>query len=101
MIGKHELQDMDRMIENGATVSEVNTKYPKYDYWEIYSSIGDYSLLGKKRCVSNRLKKLKGQISQSEKETLIDEVQELVDDIYEVSKKNGRKLIDIAKLIGK
>ena len=32
--------------------------YPNYDYWEIYWQVNDSSFLGRKRTISNRLKKM-------------------------------------------
>ena len=100
MIPDHELAEMNRMIEHGQTISAVNAKFPQYEYAEIYSSVEDYSLLGKKRSISNRLKRIREEkLSQSQLVEIADEIQEALDSIYEVSKRNGEKLSEIANLI--
>jgi hypothetical protein len=100
MIPDHELAEMNRMIEHGKTISAVNAKFPQYEYAEIYSSVEDYSLLGKKRSISNRLKRIREEeLSQSQLVEIADEIQEALDSIYEVSKRNGEKLSEIANLI--
>ena len=98
-IKKHELEKMNSMVENGEMISSVAKQFPKYDYWDIYWAVEDYSLLGKKRSITNRLNKLKKKQTPIESATLIREVKELIDQIYQTSKKNGKKLSNINKII--
>lgn len=100
-IDKHDLEEMNDLIEKGATIADVAKKFNKYDYWEIYCEVEDYSFLGKKRSISNRLKKLKVDQSKDNRATLIKEINTLLDELYQSSKKNGKKLIDIGKILYK
>ncbi len=58
-VKKTDLKTMNDLIGKEATIADIARKFTKYDYWEIYSKVEDYSLLGKKRSISNRLKKLR------------------------------------------
>lgn len=57
-ISKHDLNQMNDAVKNGRTIAQLAKKYPQYDYWEIYWKVNDLSFLGKKRTITNRLKKL-------------------------------------------
>ena len=57
-ISKHDLEKMNDLVGKGKTIVDISKQFDKYDYWEIYSEVEDYSFLGKKRSISNRLKKL-------------------------------------------
>ena len=98
-IKKHELEKMNTLVESGVNISDISKKYKQYGYWEIYFAVNDYSLMGKKRMITNRLNKLKKNTSKAEKEKLIREIKEQVNEIYSLSKKNGKKLMDINKVI--
>ena len=73
----------------------------KYDYWDIYWQVEDYSFLGKKRNISNRLKKLEKDQPRGDRLKLLNEIREFLEELYQTSKKNGRKLIDMGKIIAK
>lgn len=99
-IKKSDLEKMNDLVGKGATIAEVARKFKNYDYWDIYWEVEDYSLLGKKRSISNRLKKLKGRkLTRDERIELVDEIRETLNDIYKISKKNGKKLIDIGRVL--
>ena len=98
-IKKHELEKMNALIESGEMISSVAKQFPKYDYWDIYWAVEDYSLLGKKRSITNRLNKLQKKQIPSERKKLVKEIKELLDEIYKTSKKNGKKLININKIL--
>lgn len=102
VIPKATLKKMNDYIAKGETISSLQKRFPKYPYWEIYWAVNDFSILGKKRSISNRLKKLEGQrLTKSEKTKLIKEIRENLDGIYKISKNNGKKLIDIGKILSK
>jgi hypothetical protein len=63
-INRHDLERMNDLIGKGATIADIAKKFRKYDYWEIYWEVEDYSLLGKKRSITNRLNKLRKTISR-------------------------------------
>ena len=77
------------------------TRYSQYQYWEIYWSVSDYSLLGKKRKITNRINSVRHTTSQTERNKLLDEVNSLVTEMYELTKKNGKKLVDIGRIINR
>ncbi len=97
-ISKQDLNDMNDMLSKGKTISQIDRKYSQYDYWEIYWAVNDSSFLGKKRTISNKLKKLV-TAKKVNREILVDEAQELLDDLYHSLKSNSKKLIDIDRVI--
>lgn len=101
-IPKATLKKMNDYIAKGATISSLQKRFPKYSYWDIYWAVNDFSILGKKRSISNRLKKLESQrLTKADRSQLIREIRENLDGIYKISKNNGKKLIDIGKIISK
>jgi hypothetical protein len=100
-IRKNDLEQMNDLVAKGATIAQLAKKFTQYDYWDIYWEVSDYSLLGKKRSITNRLNKLKKSSGMEERRNLIKEVGEFVDDIYKLSKINGKKLIEIDKTLRK
>jgi len=99
-IPQHELKEMNRLLEGGMNISDIWSKYSKqYGYWEIYWSVSDYSMLGKKRKITNRINSARRSTSQTDRDKLLNEVNSLVTEMYNLAKKNGRKLVDIGKAI--
>jgi hypothetical protein len=101
-IPKETVVKMNDLLKKGSTISNLAKKFPKYSYWEIYWSVDDYSILGKKRSISNRLKKLENsRMPKSERTKLVKEIKENLNGIYSITKKNGKKLIDIGRIMEK
>lgn len=100
-IKKHELTAMNDALEKGKTIAQLSNKYPQYDYWEIYWEVKDLSFLGKKRIITNRLKSIVKSKSRSERESLAEEAQELLNEMYERLKENSKKLIEIDRVLRK
>lgn len=100
-IPQHELKEMNRLLEGGMNIADISAKYPKYGYWEVYWSVNDFSLLGKKRKITNRINSARRATSQTEREKLLKEVALLVTEMYELTKKNGKKLVEIGKVINR
>jgi len=98
-IKKEELEEMNDLLAKGKTVADLVKKYPAYDYWEIYWQVNDYSFLGKKRSISNRLKKLVSTKTQAEREEIAEEAKELLDELYKQLKDNSAKLIEIDRVL--
>ena len=98
-IPKIDLEKMNDLLKNGSTIAEIARKFKQYEYWEVYWSVSDYSLLGKKRSITNRLNKLKGNLTRTQRLETISEINGLVKEIYDLSKHNGKKLTDITKVI--
>lgn len=98
-IQQHELKEMNRLLENGVNISDIWAKFPQYDYWEVYWSVKDYSLLGKKRKITNRLNALRKATQKQQQSELIDEINQLVTEMYNLTKKNGKTLVEIGRLV--
>jgi len=100
-IKKVELEKMNEMLSNGSTIAQIQRKYPMYDYWEIYWEINDYSFLGKKRMVTNRINKIASSKVPSERRKLATEAKEFLDELYSQLKINSKKLIEIDRVLRK
>ena len=92
---------MNDLVEKGMTMAQLAQNYPAYDYWEIYWEVNDASFLGKKRTITNRLKKLVTCKSRREREALAEEAQALLDVLYHTLKGNSKKLIEIDRILRK
>ena len=101
VIPKAELEKMNELLKNGSTIADIARIYQQYEYWEVYWSVSDYSLLGKKRSITNRLNKLRSNLNTTLRLETIDEINKLVSEIYELSKHNGKKLNDITRVISR
>ena len=100
-ISKHERDEMNEALKNGSTIAQLAKKYPQYDYWKIYWEVNDASFLGKKRTLTNRIKKLVTTKTLAEREMLAEEAQELLNELYNHLKSNSKKLIEIEKVLRK
>ena len=61
---------MNDLLTKGTTIADIHRKFPKYDYWEIYYEVNDYSFLGKKRMITNRINKIAKSKKPSERREL-------------------------------
>ncbi len=100
-IPKSTLKEMNELLNQGKTIAELAQKYRQYDYWEIYWEVDDYSFLGKKRMITNRLKKIRTERGKSDRNALVDEVEDLINQLYDRLKGNSKKLIEIDKILRK
>ncbi len=100
-IPKSILKKMNEFLKQGKTIAELAQMYPEYDYWEIYWEVDDYSFLGKKRMITNRLKKLRSERDKSKCNKLIDDVETLLNQLYDRLKRNSKKLIEIDRVLRK
>ena len=98
-ISKEQLEEMNDLLAKGKTVADLAKKYSEYDYWEIYWQVNDYSFLGKKRTISNRLKSLVTTKTQAERQEIAAEAKELLDELYKQLKSNSAKLIEINRVL--
>ena len=98
-ITKQELEEMNDLLAKGRTVADLAKKYSRYDYWDIYWQVNDYSFLGKKRTISNRLKSLVSTKTQAERQEIATEAKELLDELYKQLKSNSAKLIEINRVL--
>lgn len=98
-ISKAELEAMNDLLSKGKTIADLEKKFSQYDYWEIYWQVNDYSFLGKKRAITNRLKKLVSTKTQVERQELAAEAQEMLDELYAQLKGNSAKLIEIDRVL--
>lgn len=100
-INKAELEQMNDLLSKGKTIADLEKKYPAYGYWEIYGAVSDYSFLGKKRTITNRIKSLVATKTQAERQELAEEAQELLDELYAQLKSNSAKLIEISRVLSR
>ncbi|MCU7934335.1 MAG: hypothetical protein KZQ99_05570 [Candidatus Thiodiazotropha sp. (ex Dulcina madagascariensis)] len=100
-INKTDLKEMNDLLGKGKTIAQIAKKYSNYDYWEIYWEVSDVSFLGKKRAITNRLKKLVTTAARTNRETLAEEAQEMLDTLYHTLKGNSKKLIEIDRVLRK
>ena len=100
-ISRRELSEMNDLVGKGMTIAQLAQDYPDYDYWEIYWQVNDASFLGKKRTITNRLKKLVTCRSRPEREALAEEAQALLEELYRTLKGNSKKLIEIDRILRK
>lgn len=98
-IKKSELEKMNEMLTNGATIAKIHRKFNQYDYLEIYCEVNDYSFLGKKRMVTNRINKIAKSKTPSERQKISKETKILLNELYTQLKINSKKLYKIARTI--
>jgi len=98
-ISKSELVEMNDLLAKGKKIADLAKKYPQYDYWEIYWQVNDYSFLGKKRTITNRLKRLVTEKTTEQRRQTADEAQELLNELYDQLKRNSAKLIEIDRIL--
>jgi hypothetical protein len=98
-ISDQDLKEMNDLIRKGKTIADVAKQFYQYDYWDIYYAVSNYSFQRTKRSISNRLKKLKTVQTQEKRLILINEIIVILDYFYETSKNNGKKLLDIGKVL--
>ena len=99
MISKSELEAMNDLLGKGTKVADLAKKYPQYDYSEIYWAVNDYSFLGKKRTITNRLKRLVKEKTMEQRQETADEAQELLNELYGQLKRNSEMLIEIDRVL--
>ena len=100
-IKRHDLSEMNDLLGKGKTIAQIAKKYSQYDYWEIYWEVKDFSFLGKKRKITNRLKKLVTTKSRVDREVLAEEAQEFLNEMYVSLKSNSKKLTEIDRVLRK
>ena len=100
-ISRRDLSEMNDLLGKGMTIAQLAEDYPAYDYWEIYWEVNDASFLGKKRTITNRLKKLVTCKSRSDREVLAEDAQALLNELYDTLKGNSKKLIEIDRILRK
>lgn len=98
-VTKADTETMNDLIAKGATVSDLERQFPQYGYWEIYWNTDDFSFLGKKRSITNRLKKLENESKLSERRKLVAEAQLSLNELYKQLKFNSEKLIEIERVL--
>ena len=100
-IKKADLEKMNEMLEKGSTFAQIQRKFPKYEYWEIYWETNDYSFLGKKRMITNRINKIANSKSRKERREIAKETKEYLNELYSQLKVNSKKLIEIDRVLRK
>ncbi|GIO06270.1 hypothetical protein J31TS6_22980 [Brevibacillus reuszeri] len=92
-----------RLAREGKQISKIwEEDFPNYDYWEIYVEVhaaGERSSLGIKRMITGRLNKLQ-TVNGTEREEIIQEIDDLVSHLYSRYKESQKKLDEIRGIIG-
>ena len=100
-IKKNDLETMNELLATGTTIADIHRKFPTYEYWEVYWEVNDYSFLGKKRRITNRINKTAKSRSPREREKLSREVKRLLKELYDQLKTNSGKLTEIDRVLRK
>ena len=100
-IKKRDLEKMNEALMNGTTIADIQRNFPKYDYWEIYWEVNDYSFLGKKRMITNRINRIVQSKVPKERREIASQTKELLDQLYSQLKTNSKKLIEIDRVLRK
>ncbi len=90
---------MNDLLGKGKKISDIAKMYPQYEYSEIYWALNDLSFLGKKRMITNRLKRLVKEKTIEERRVSAEEAQELLDELYRQLKRNSAMLIEIDRVL--
>ena len=98
-------RDIDKIIQltgEGKPISKIwEENFPEYDYWEIYCTAydaGERSSVGTRRMITNRLNKL-ATCSVAERQSIINEIDDLVWYLYNRYKDSQHKLDKIREII--
>jgi len=95
-------EKMKKLAREGKLISKIcGEDFPQYSYSDVYAEIyggGERSAMGVKKMISSRLKKLPS-LSTKEQSDLIDEINDLVWDLYNRNKESQQKLEDIRAVI--
>ena len=90
---------MNQLLAKGKTITDINNKYPRYSYDDIYWQTKHRSFVGTKRMITNRVRKLEFINDRILKKRLIGEIESLVDELYSQLKQNSESLIKIEKIL--
>jgi Asp-tRNA(Asn)/Glu-tRNA(Gln) amidotransferase B subunit len=104
-IPKKDAAKMLRLAKEGKQISRIVAENFKkeYDYWDVYSVVygaGDQSAQGVKWMITNRLGQL-AKANKADRESLVEELSELIMYVYENYKSNQKKLDNIRKILDK
>ena len=100
---KREEQKIRQLASEGKQISKIKKDdFPHYEYEEVYwvvYGIGNRSARGVKRMIATRLQSLEQAGQKQERTKIIEEVSELVWDLYDRVKKNQTKLEKIREIL--
>ena len=103
-IPKRDSDKMKNLTREGKQIAKIVTEdFPEYDYWDVYSEVygaGERSAPGVKKMITNRLNQLVGANAQN-RQSIMDELNELIWYLYENYKSNQRKLNSIRQILSK
>ena len=101
-IPEETLKKMNEMLEHGSTIADIWRAHGrKYDYEEIYGSVSNYSVLGAKRRITNRLNRLQYRLTKPERQQIVAEIKADLETVYNNAKSNGKKIANILKTLNK
>ncbi len=103
VIPKRDSDKMKNLVREGKQITKIAREdFPEYDYWDIYSEVygsGEQSARGVKRMISSRLNQLVSSDTQT-RQSIVNEVNELIWYLYDNYKGNQRKLERIRSILG-
>jgi len=102
VIPKKDSDKMKNLVREGKQIAKIAREdFPEYDYWDIYSEVygsGEQSARGVKTMISNRLNQLLSADTQT-RQSIINEVNDLIWYLYDNYKGNQRKLERIRSVL--
>lgn len=99
-IPKDVLEKMNEMLRLGSTFAEIYREFgQEYEYMDILYGLPNYSMLGAKRRISNRLGKLNSGLRKPERKEAVAEIREDLEYLYRLARMHGKKLASISKLL--
>ena len=102
-IPKRDAGTIKNLAKEGKQISKIVAEdFPEYDYWDVYSVVyaaRGQSAQGIKWMITNRLNQLVGANAQ-DRQSIIDELNDLIWNLYENYKSNQRKLDSIRRTLG-
>ncbi len=103
-ITKADSEKMRRLVREGKQIKKiVQEDFPNLDYSDVYAEVyahGDRGAIGIKRMISARLLDLVEKKSKGDRKAILQEIDDLVWQLYDNHKKNQRKLDKIRKALG-
>lgn len=102
-ISKRDSEKMIRLAKEGKQISRiVADNFPNLGYWDVYFEVygsGERSARGVKSMITSRLNKIVAA-SKGERKIIVEELHELVWNLYKNHKMNQGKLDKIRKALG-
>ncbi len=104
-IPKKDKDTIKKLAREGKQISKISSEdFPEYEYWDIYTVVNDsggISAQGARAIITNRLNQMISTRRKSEREEIIEEIDDLVWHLYEGLKASQKKLNAIRNVLDK